>query len=123
MVTFVMAYELNDSEPSIYEVLNLRPPAPSILKPRKPAPSVQICLPARPAPAPSAPIMSVVEPELPQAGLWTVKHVCAFSQFCRSWVYKQVELGALPHVRKGRSVRFDPKVIREFFAEKRQGRR
>lgn len=46
--------------------------------------------------------------------LWTVAQVAAFLSMSRQWVYKQAELGKLPCVRLGASLRFRPEAVRAF---------
>ena len=44
--------------------------------------------------------------------LWTVQDVASFLKVSRSWVYQRTERGALPCLRVGGLVRFEPSVIR-----------
>ena len=55
------------------------------------------------------------------AALWTVEEVAEFLSLSRRWVYRAVAEGAIPHVRLGRSVRFDPSAIREWTAARSAG--
>jgi predicted DNA-binding transcriptional regulator AlpA len=118
-----MTFELNDSEPTLFEVLGLTPPSPLLIKSRRPVSFLPICPPVQVIAERTEAEEIDTERELPTVGLWTAEHVEAFSQFSKSWIYKQVELGALPHIRKGRSVRFDPQAIRDFFSAKKRSRR
>lgn len=113
-----MAHELNDIEPSLYEVFSIRPPERSPLKHRRSLVVTPICAPIQvPMGLPVEEVTQETSP-LPTEGLWTVPNVMVYTQFSRSWVYKQVELGVLPCIRKGRGIRFDPQVIRDFFSAK-----
>jgi excisionase family DNA binding protein len=44
--------------------------------------------------------------------LWTVKDVAAFLRCSTSLVYKKAESGALPSLRIGALLRFDPSAVR-----------
>ncbi len=44
--------------------------------------------------------------------LWKVAEVAAFLSMSPQWVYKHAELGTIPCVRLGASLRFDPAAIR-----------
>lgn len=39
------------------------------------------------------------------------------------WLYKQVESGAVPHYRFGRSIRFDERELLDWAREQRRGQR
>ncbi len=51
-------------------------------------------------------------------GLWTASEVARFLSMSPQWVYKHAELGSLPCVRLGSSLRFQPSAIRRY-VEKR----
>jgi predicted DNA-binding transcriptional regulator AlpA len=51
--------------------------------------------------------------------LWTVKDVQAYLKASRSWVYRELEAGHLPHLRMQGLVRFIPDQIRHFAAQSR----
>lgn len=46
--------------------------------------------------------------------LWTVRDLAAFVKTTPDAVYRWVELGMVPCIRIGRSIRFDPTVIRQW---------
>lgn len=46
--------------------------------------------------------------------LWTVSDLATFVKTTPDAVYRWVELGMVPCIRLGRSIRFDPAVIREW---------
>jgi excisionase family DNA binding protein len=69
---------------------------------------------ARPVQPPPVPISPRDSDEGLDAGLWTVRQAARFLNLSVSWVYKQAELGTLPTVRLGASVRFDPRALRAF---------
>lgn len=46
--------------------------------------------------------------------LWTVAEVAEHMRMSRQWVYKAAELGTLPCVRFGASLRFDPVDVRRY---------
>jgi hypothetical protein len=115
-----MAYEMNDSEPSLYEVLGIRPPAPPALRAERRIPLVPVCPPIQLLSSRESVVVVADEPALPTEGLWTVANVIVYSQMSKSWIYDQVELGVLPCIRKGRAIRFDPQVIRDFFSAKQK---
>jgi excisionase family DNA binding protein len=48
--------------------------------------------------------------------LWDVKDLATFVKTTPDAVYRWVELGLVPHLRLGRSIRFDPAAIREWLA-------
>lgn len=48
--------------------------------------------------------------------LLTVHDVARFARCSKSWVYKQVEAGLLPHIRIGSMIRFDMAAVKAFFA-------
>jgi len=48
--------------------------------------------------------------------LWKVADVAAYMKFSRSWVYKQLGLGRIPHVDVLGYPRFIPAVIRQWAA-------
>ncbi len=50
--------------------------------------------------------------------LWTVRDLAAFVKSTPDAVYRWVELGMVPCIRLGRSIRFDPAVIREWLASR-----
>lgn len=52
--------------------------------------------------------MSAPEP------FWKVAEVARFLSMSPQWVYKHAELGTLPCVRLGASLRFDPAAIRRY---------
>ena len=52
--------------------------------------------------------------------LWTVAEVARFLSMSRQWVYKHAELGALPCVRFGASLRFQPSEIRRYVEQRAQ---
>ena len=52
--------------------------------------------------------------------LWTVADVARFLSMSRQWVYKHAELGALPCVRIGASLRFQPSEIRRYVEQRAQ---
>ena len=52
--------------------------------------------------------MSAPEP------LWTVAEVARFFTMSPQWVYKHAELGTLPCLRLGASLRFQPAEIRRY---------
>ena len=43
--------------------------------------------------------------------LWTVADVAEYTQMSRSWVYKKVAKGELPHVKIGSQTRFNPAAV------------
>lgn len=45
-------------------------------------------------------------------GLWDARDVATFLKVSRSWVYQRTERGALPCLRVGGLVRFEPAAIR-----------
>jgi predicted DNA-binding transcriptional regulator AlpA len=53
--------------------------------------------------------------------LWTIEDVCHFLQMGRTWVREQVALPPgperLPHRYLGRSLRFDPEEVREWWRQ------
>lgn len=53
-----------------------------------------------------------------EEALWTVKDVARLLKASPSWVYKNAERGAIPCVRLGALLRFDPAVIRAWLASK-----
>lgn len=55
--------------------------------------------------------------------LWTVREVAAFLSMSPQWVYKQADLGALPCVRLGASLRFRPEVVRAYLEANERGQR
>ena len=46
--------------------------------------------------------------------LWRVADVAVYLQCSRSWVYQAAERGALPCLRVGAMLRFDPEEVRRF---------
>jgi excisionase family DNA binding protein len=46
--------------------------------------------------------------------LWTANDVARYLQASRSWVYQKAESGALPCLRIGGFLRFEPEAIRDF---------
>lgn len=46
--------------------------------------------------------------------LWSVKDVALYLRASKSWVYKAAERNAIPTVRIGSLLRFEPSAIREF---------
>ena len=48
--------------------------------------------------------------------LWDVRDVARYLRASRSWVYKAAEKGAIPSIRVGVMLRFEPKAIRDFVA-------
>jgi len=48
--------------------------------------------------------------------LWTVKDCAEYLSMSISWVYKQVEAGAIPHAKFGHALRFHPQRVREYAA-------
>ncbi|MEN9818571.1 MAG: hypothetical protein RLZ32_2451 [Gemmatimonadota bacterium] len=52
---------------------------------------------------------------LPEDRLWTVQDVSRYAQTSRSWVYQRAAEGALPSVKLGGLLRFDPQAIKQFF--------
>jgi len=51
--------------------------------------------------------------------LWTVDQAARFLQKSRRWIYyalrvDEEELGSIPHTRIGRSLRFDPEILKEW---------
>jgi predicted DNA-binding transcriptional regulator AlpA len=57
---------------------------------------------------------SAVEP-----ALWRVADVARFLTMSPQWVYKQAELGALPCLRLGASLRFHPNEVRAWLDRQR----
>lgn len=53
--------------------------------------------------------------------LWTARDVARYLQMSDSWVYKQVESGALPHAKLGARLRFHPARVREFASQLAEG--
>ncbi|SRR6266849_8766176 len=53
--------------------------------------------------------------------LWTVKDVARLLKASPSWVYKNAGRGAIPCVRLGALLRFNPAAIREWLASKSAG--
>jgi predicted DNA-binding transcriptional regulator AlpA len=53
--------------------------------------------------------------------LWKVADVARFLSMSQQWVYKQAELGTLPCVRFGASLRFDPAEIRRYLDRQKRG--
>lgn len=53
--------------------------------------------------------------------LWKVAEVARFLSMSPQWVYKQAELGTLPCVRFGASLRFDPAEIRRYLERQKRG--
>ncbi len=49
--------------------------------------------------------------------LWTVDDVARFLRASPSWVYKAAARGAIPCVRIGAMLRFDPEALRRFVAQ------
>lgn len=58
--------------------------------------------------------MSGIEEE----SLWTAAEVARFLSMSPQWVYKHAELGALPCVRLGSSLRFQPSAIRRYVEQR-----
>ena len=59
----------------------------------------------------------------PTIELLTVDEVAALLKVSRSWVYEHTRRrgrkdDALPHVKLGKFVRFDPRLVREFLARR-----
>ena len=59
----------------------------------------------------------------PAIELLTVDEVAALLKVCRSWVYEHTRRrgrkdDALPHVKLGKFLRFDPRLVREFLARR-----
>lgn len=52
-------------------------------------------------------------------GLWDARAVAQYLGTSVSWVYRQAETGALPSVRIGGLVRFEPTRIAEYVARNR----
>lgn len=52
--------------------------------------------------------------------LWTVADVARFLSMSRQWVYKHAELGSLPCVRFGASLRFQPSEVRRYVEQRAQ---
>ncbi len=46
--------------------------------------------------------------------LWTVSEVARFLSMSKQWVYKHAELGTLPCIRLGASLRFQPEAVRRY---------
>ncbi len=46
--------------------------------------------------------------------LWDVKDVARYLRASRSWTYKAAASGAIPSIRIGAMLRFEPKAIRDF---------
>lgn len=57
----------------------------------------------------------------PAQPLWTAAQVAALLSMSKQWVYKEADLGRLPCVRFGASVRFRPEVVRAFMEAREQG--
>lgn len=53
--------------------------------------------------------------------LWKVAEVAHFLSMSPQWVYKQAELGNLPCVRFGASLRFEPAAIRRYLERQKHG--
>lgn len=51
---------------------------------------------------------------LPEDRLWTVGEVAHFLAVSESWVYQAARSRAIPSVRVGSAVRFDPSAIRAY---------
>jgi len=51
--------------------------------------------------------------------LWRVEDVAAFLSMSKSWVYKEAEMGRLPFVRIGASLRFFPEEVRGYLERQR----
>ncbi|MBL8913586.1 MAG: helix-turn-helix domain-containing protein [Archangium sp.] len=56
----------------------------------------------------------------PAESLWTVADVAQFLSMSRQWVYKHAELGSLPCVRFGASLRFQASEIRRYVEQRAQ---
>jgi predicted DNA-binding transcriptional regulator AlpA len=54
-----------------------------------------------------------------EPGLWRAADVARFLSMSQQWVYKQAELGALPCVRLGASLRFHPGDVRSWLERQR----
>ena len=54
--------------------------------------------------------------------LWSVGDVALYLRASRSWVYKAAAKGAIPSIRVGSLLRFDPDEIRESVAGNRRSR-
>lgn len=59
-------------------------------------------------------LMQLVETE----AHWTVAQAATFLNFSVSWVYRRVAERAIPHQKIGRSVRFNPKELKRWLAER-----
>jgi len=63
--------------------------------------------------------MSELDPDftspIAEDRLWTVQDVSRFAQTSRSWVYQRAAEGALPTLKIGGLLRFDPQAIKQFF--------
>ena len=46
--------------------------------------------------------------------LWDSEQAASFLRMSAKWVKRQAQLGVLPAIRLGRSLRFDPDLIRAF---------
>jgi excisionase family DNA binding protein len=73
---------------------------------------------------PTAPRREANEPTTqPAIELLTVDEVAALLKVSRSWVYEHTRRRGLkddqlPHVKLGKFVRFDPRLVREFLASR-----
>lgn len=54
----------------------------------------------------------------PPEPLWTVDDVARFLSMSKQWVYKHAELGTLPCVRLGASLRFEPAAVRGYVLQR-----
>jgi excisionase family DNA binding protein len=50
----------------------------------------------------------------PHPALWDANDVARYLKVSRSWVYQRAESGALPCLRVGGLVRFDPEAVHAF---------
>lgn len=58
----------------------------------------------------------------PIENLWKVDDVMRFIGVGRTWVYEAARRNALPHVRLGNTLRFEPDEVRAWVAKNRIGR-
>lgn len=68
---------------------------------------------ATPAPPSNAPAET---PNPRDEGLWTVVDTAKYLSVTKSWVYRHVESGDLPHAKFGALIRFKPSIVREYAA-------
>lgn len=46
--------------------------------------------------------------------LWTVEDLMVFAKVSRSWVYQRASSGALPSLKIGGLLRFDPRAVKSY---------